>query len=220
MDTPVAERFRKDGYVIAPWLVDRPLLAGLQVEAKQLIRRFINDHYRSEDYWYFAQPSTREPVLYRVHNLEKMGSSAINVLFTKGPLHRLANEVLGVPVRPTACAMIVKMPRVAARVPWHRDRTSVPPHTVCNLSLFLDYSSPDNGSLEFVPGSHLLPGDADVTEAHKQGSVQVVPAEAGDVLIHDVRVVHASRANHTATVRRSIVIEFAPVGLELPNSEG
>jgi phytanoyl-CoA hydroxylase len=116
--------------------------------------------------------------------------------------------------------MIVKMPGLAARVPWHRDRTSVPPHSVCNLSVFLDDSVPENGCLEFVPGSHLLPDDADATQTCERGLIQPVPATAGDVLVHDVRIVHGSRTNTSTAYRRSIVIEFAPVGLVLTSKDG
>jgi ectoine hydroxylase-related dioxygenase (phytanoyl-CoA dioxygenase family) len=38
----------------------------------------------------------------------------------------------------------------------------------------------------------------------------------GDVAVHDVRIAHASRRNRSGRIRRSIVIEFAPAGLELP----
>jgi len=147
--------------------------------------------------------------------LDRQGASSIAELFANGPLHDLAAAILGTPVRSTACAMIVKLPYVAAAVPWHRDRTSVPPQTVCNLSVFLDRST-NNGCLEFVAGSHLLPDDADVQATQQRGPRQPVPAEAGDVLVHDVRVVHGSRSNETAAIRRSIVIEFAPVDLRLP----
>lgn len=220
MQTPVAERFQQNGFALAAALVDGPRLATFQAEADRLVRRFAKEGHQSDDYWSFDQAVTREPVLYRIHNLEKQGSSPISDLFADGPLHTLASVVLGTRVRSTACAMIVKMPRVAARVPWHRDRTSVAPHTVCNLSLFLDESNADNGCLEVVPRSHLLPDDADVAAIHDRGPVLAIPAHAGDVFVHDVRMVHASRANGTAAFRRSIVIEFAPLGLELPSSEG
>jgi ectoine hydroxylase-related dioxygenase (phytanoyl-CoA dioxygenase family) len=135
-------------------------------------------------------------------------------LYDVGPLHGLAQELLGTFVRATASALIVKLPYVAAAVPWHRDRTSVRPRTVCNLSLFLDDSN-ENGCVEIVPRSHLLPDDAEVMCAVERGPRQRVPAHAGDVVAHDVRAVHGSLPNTTAAIRRSVVIEFAPARLKL-----
>jgi ectoine hydroxylase-related dioxygenase (phytanoyl-CoA dioxygenase family) len=59
-----------------------------------------------------------------------------------------------------------------------------------------------------------------VTAAHQRGPVQLVVANAGDVVVHDVRMVHGSRPNTTRTLRRSIVIEFVPVEFDLPREDG
>jgi phytanoyl-CoA hydroxylase len=220
MNPAVLDQLRADGFAVAGGAIGEPLLSNLRVEAEWLVRRFTDEGYRSDDYWFFNAAGTGQPVLYRIHNLENQGSTPITQLYAEGPLHALAAEILGTPVRATACAMIVKMPGLAARVPWHRDRTSVPPHSVCNLSVFLDDSVPENGCLEFVPGSHLLPDDADATQTCERGLIQPVPATAGDVLVHDVRIVHGSRTNTSTAYRRSIVIEFAPVGLVLTSKDG
>lgn len=209
--------FRTDGYTALPQQVTGVALEALRIEADDLIRRFTNDGFRSPDYWYFTPASTDTPVLYRIHNLQDQGAPALALFYTDGsPLHPLAAAVLGGPVRVTACAVIVKLPGVAAPVPWHRDRTNVPPHTVCNLSVFLDDSDGDNGCLEFVPGSHLSPDDKGAEELQARGPVHALPLTAGAVAVHDVRIAHASRRNTSPRIRRSIVIEFAPAELELP----
>ncbi|WPB91385.1 phytanoyl-CoA dioxygenase family protein [Streptomyces malaysiensis] len=211
------QALRADGYAVLPQKIKGNALEALRTEADGLIGRFSQDGFRSDDYWHFTPAGTDAPVLYRIHNLENQGSPAAARLYSdEGPLHPMAASLLGGPVRATACAMIVKLPGVAAPVPWHRDRTNVPPHTVCNLSVFLDDSDPANGCLEFVPGSHLLPDgdDPDLLQAH--GPVRALSLAAGDVAVHDVRIAHASRRNTSPRIRRSIVIEFAPAELELP----
>jgi phytanoyl-CoA hydroxylase len=220
MTDSIVTGFRETGFAVAPGVVARAVLDELRVEADRLVRRFTDGGYRSDDYWFFEAPGTGQPVLYRIHNLEKQGSSLITGLFVGGTFHHLAATILGTPARPTVAAMIVKTPGLAAAVPWHRDRTSVPPHVVCNLSLFLDDSNADNGCLEMVPRSNLLADDADVTETHQRGPVQLVTARAGDVVVHDVRTVHGSRPNTTGTYRRSIIIEFASVDVDLPREDG
>ncbi|WP_051966938.1 phytanoyl-CoA dioxygenase family protein [Kitasatospora mediocidica] len=205
-----------DGYTVVPAVVTGPLLERLRTEADTLVAAFEGGH-RGEDFWSFTRDGECKPVLYRVHNLEQQpGAPLAAGLFATGPLHHLAESILGCPARARVIAMIVKMPHVAAAVPWHRDRTDAEPGHAINLSLFLDDSDASNGALEFVPGSHLLADDADVDRAREAGPVQTVGALAGDVAVHDVRAVHASRPNPTARPRRSLVIEFVPDTTEAP----
>jgi hypothetical protein len=170
------ELLRNNGFAIIAGAVGETLLSSLREAARHMVRRFVDEGFRSDDFWFFNSPESGDPILYRIHNLEAQDSRPVSELYEDGPLHRLAEAILAVPVRPTACALIVKMPRLAARVPWHRDRTSVPPHTAYNLSLFLDESVPENGCLEFVPGSHLSPDDADTEQICDRGPIVAVPA--------------------------------------------
>jgi hypothetical protein len=209
--------FRTDGYTVLPQQIEGRALKALRAEADGLIRRFTHDGFRSPDYWHFTPAGTDTPVLYRIHNLQDQDAPVAAGLYGDGgPLHPLAAAILGGPVRATACAVIVKLPEMAAAVPWHRDRTTVPAHTVCNLSVFLDDADPGNGCLEFVPGSHLLPDGEDAEALQAHGPVRALSLAAGDVAVHDVRIAHASRRNTSPRIRRSIVIEFAPAELELP----
>jgi ectoine hydroxylase-related dioxygenase (phytanoyl-CoA dioxygenase family) len=207
---------RARGYALVRQAVSTPLLTDLQAEADSLIRRFTEQGFHSADYWSFTPAATGEPVLYRIHNLQNQGAPRLTRLFAGGPLHSLATALLGVTVRATACAMIVKMPHVAAAVPWHRDRCDIASNTVSNLSLFLDDSDADNGCLQFVPESHLLPDNADVAAVREAGPVRLLFSSAGDVALHDVRAVHASLPNASSRIRRSVVVEFAPADMELP----
>ncbi|WP_179499968.1 phytanoyl-CoA dioxygenase family protein [Streptomyces sp. WZ.A104] len=219
MTAPTADALGQlwaDGYTLVPAVVTDPLLERLRAEADALVAAFESGH-RSEDFWHFTREGESTPVLYRIHNLEQQpGAPLAAGLFATGPLHHLAATLLGGPARARVIAMIVKMPHVAAAVPWHRDRTDAEPGRAINLSLFLDGSDASNGCLEFVPGSHLLADDADVDQVRDAGPVLPVGARAGDVAVHDVRAVHASRPNSTERPRRSLVIEFVPADTEVP----
>jgi phytanoyl-CoA hydroxylase len=193
------------GFATVTGAVSGPDLQQLRSEADRLVQRFI-DGYRSEDYWCYDVPGRVQPMLYRIHNLENQGSALIANLFERGPLLELATTLTAV-ARPTVCAMVVKTPGVVG-VPWHRDRTNRRPATMVNLSLFLDHATAANGCFEAVPGSHLLPDDSNVEAVRADGPRVPVPVDSGDVLIHDVRLVHGSGDNTTPAIRRSIIIEF------------
>ncbi|GAB7042994.1 phytanoyl-CoA dioxygenase family protein [Catenuloplanes niger] len=207
-------RFREDGLVNAGPIFADDTVARLKAGAIDLISRFTDQGYRSEDFWNYDVEG-QEPVLYRIHNLEKQDWAAGELLFRE-ELSELAAAFIGGPVVPTAFALVLKEPNRAAGLPWHRDRLNVAPHTVCNLSICLDEAGPENGCLEGVPGSHLLPEDADVLSVRDGGPRTAVPSEVGDVIVHDVRLVHGSGPNPTDRWRRTIVIEFANPARPMP----
>jgi ectoine hydroxylase-related dioxygenase (phytanoyl-CoA dioxygenase family) len=193
---------------IAKGAVPAALLGTLLGEAEGLISQFYDGGHRGPDFWCYDDTANQRSILYRIHNLEKQGAAAIATLFHDGPLHSLASKVLGTPVRANVCALILKLPQ-AAGVPWHRDRVDVPPSSAINLSVFLDEATAENGAFEGIAGSHLFADDVTVEAARSAHLSTVVPIRAGDVLIHDVRLVHGSGTNHTSSPRRSIIIEFS-----------
>jgi hypothetical protein len=203
------ERFRQDGFANAGAVLAPEAIGRLKEGAIRLIARFTDEGLRSDDYWNFPVEGDERPVLYRVHNLEKQDWAPERDLLHREELAELAAAFVGGPVVPTAYALVLKEPYRAAEVPWHRDRVNVGPHTVCNLSICLDDAGTQNGCLEAVPGSHLLPDDAEVAEVRGAGPVVPVPASEGDVVVHDVRLVHGSGQNTNGTWRRTIVIEYA-----------
>lgn len=205
------------GYATLPGALPAPLLEALRQEADQLIEAFTVHGERSSDFWSYDDPKRGNPVLYRIHNLERQSAQRIASLYETGILHELAQAIIG-PSRPTAYAMVTKVPG-AAGVPWHRDRATVENSAIINLSIYLDKSTEENGCLEVVPGSHRLPGYVDVEATRAQGPVVAVPAEPGDIVVHDVRLVHGSGDNENGPVRRSIIAEFAADPLLRP-SEG
>ncbi|MFF5113952.1 phytanoyl-CoA dioxygenase family protein [Streptosporangium sp. NPDC000509] len=207
------ERFRVDGFVRVGPILGQDVVSRLKAGATRLISRFTDQGYVSDDYWHFDVDG-QSPVLYRIHNLEKQDWPEAELLH-RPELGRLAAEFIGEPVVPTAFALVLKEPRRAAGVPWHRDRPHLAPHTVCNISICLDTAGPDNGCLEGVPGSHLLPVDVAAEAVRDAGPRVPVPSEEGDVVVHDVRLVHGSGPNPSDRWRRTIVIEFADPAISL-----
>lgn len=195
------------GFTVVSDAIDQHLLAALTADADKLISRF-EGGYRSSDFWFYEESGN--PLLYRIHNLEQQGASELTRLFRGSPLHELAASYLG-SSHATVCAMVVKTEGVAG-VPWHRDRTDVRPGQALNLSVYLDPSDCGNGCFEAVRGSHLLPDDADVIAVRDAGPRVFVTAQPGDVVVHDVRLVHGSGDNTEGIERRSVIIEFAASG--------
>lgn len=202
--------FVTHGAAIARNVIAHLTLHELGVESMALIERFVRDGHRHPDYWHFTKRATGQDVLYRIHNLQDQPAPvATGLLSDDGPLKPIAEGMLGAPASWTAFAMIVKVPEVAAPVPWHRDRVDVAPGDALNLSVFLDSSDASNGCLQVVPASHRLPDEAEATDIQRDGPVIDIEVASGDIVAHDVRIAHGSLENTSIRMRRSICVEFA-----------
>jgi phytanoyl-CoA hydroxylase len=199
------------GFAVLQAAVSAELLDAVRTEAVGLVDGFYAGDRSGPDYWSYPIAGRDSPVLYRIHNLERQsGITAISGLFADGPLHGIAAEALGESAFPTVCAVVVKVPGAGAPVPWHRDReqAEVGPGRAVNLSLYLHRSTPATGCLEVVPTSQTLESGIDVESCRLGMPTTLVPAEAGDVTVHDVRLVHGSGPNPGTDLCIRIVIEF------------
>ena len=122
-----------------------------------------------------------------------------------------------------------KPARHPAVVPWHQDysywtRTGPPAHATMFISL--DDMGPENGGLEYVPGSHrwgLFPpqpfgGELDAILPHLSDEQRAafrpepVVLRAGEASIHHSHLVHGSRANPSDRPRRGAVLNYMADG--------
>jgi ectoine hydroxylase-related dioxygenase (phytanoyl-CoA dioxygenase family) len=105
-------------------------------------------------------------------------------------------------------------------IPWHQDNTYFPiePRVSVNAWFALTDTTPENGTLQLVPGSHrsLLPVREDpdwpFTEPAELESIEpiTVSLSAGECLLFDGGMLHASGPNHSDAPRVGIATNFAP----------
>ena len=98
---------------------------------------------------------------------------------------------------------------------------------------YLDGTTEDTGALRLLPGTHLssvelhalLPaahadasvaGNADHPALRDHESQVTVPAEPGDAVVLDYRLLHATHPNSAAHVRTCLILNFAPDWSTLP----
>lgn len=184
-------------------------------ETRTLINGWMRGDHADADFWTWRPPNQPSSILYRIHNLERR-SPAVAQLIRVGKLPRLAETVLGAPCRATACALTLKLEGCGLAVPWHRDPISAPPQTVYNFSIYLDQSDATNGALEAIPSSHLQP-NMDWSDENTPPLATRLDAKPGDILIHDVKLLHGSPACRGNRQRRAIVVEYQRVADELTN---
>lgn len=200
------EQLKTHGYAIAKNLLSEEDLAEVTAVTDEMIKRWQSGEVHDEDFWSAVPAEFGKRVLYRIHNLEQKHPCIERVLELPR-FFDLVRSVLGDGAAPTACALVVKMPVFGVFVRYHCDPVDVDYGTVYNFSIFLDDSTRENGCFEVVPGSHRLPPRVGFFEERPEG-IEFVPAKRGDVVIHDVRVVHGSSLSRSQNLRRSICVEF------------
>lgn len=122
------------------------------------------------------------------------------------------------PAEQDAVTVVFKNPGVAeglSDLPWHRDcgmggHAAMCPNFV--FSLYLYDATPEQGCLQFLPGSHRYGcGFLDAGNGEVPGSV-TVPACAGDVTVHVGDVMHAAPPPQALAgpYRQSVLLWFHP----------
>jgi hypothetical protein len=115
---------------------------------------------------------------------------------------------------------------------WHQDMGYWPARTpdtrTATVSLAITDATPENGCIEFLPGSHLFaklwphrprfvsePGNADRDKSHtlvldleENAPTIHQPVKRGDVTVHDEWIVHGSGGNTSPMWRKTYVIAY------------
>ncbi len=138
-----------------------------------------------------------------------------------------ASAVLGAEVASWGTLLLCKPPRDDAYVAWHQDAeyaTFLNGTRAVTAWVALTDSTPENGCMRVVPGSHrrklphverhapgniLSRGQELAVEVDERDAVDLV-LRAGEMSLHDFNLVHGSRANRSATTRTGFIIRYAP----------
>ena len=158
----------------------------------------------------FAARSEGE-VFFRVNYLHNKKESASLELLGSPQVLGVAESLCGENFVPTYESMVFKKAGDGEKIPWHQDAVHTRKHRVFNFDLYLDESKAGNGALRVVPKSQKTIQDAcnvAIEYAWDLPGVIQVELEPGDVLLHDVMVLHGSERTIGKNLRRTIYYEF------------
>ncbi len=113
-------------------------------------------------------------------------------------------------------SLLVRSAENASVVGWHRDMNHQEAGRIFTLGIYLDAALPEEDALQVLPHHHL----SEIPIRELTGMIsgnEVTPlklgAEAGDLLIHDVRLPHSSSPVVSNRVRKTLYFEFRPLKL-------
>ena len=125
-------------------------------------------------------------------------------------------------------SFFAKPAKIGSTTPWHQDGEYWPirPVATCTAWIAIDDANTTNGCLKLIPGSHkkdeLLAHETNPdpnltlnqevlsSEFDESRSVDLV-LEAGQMSLHDVRMVHGSEANTSPYPRRGMTLRYMPL---------
>lgn len=215
--TPEQVRFfDENGYLILrdwiPWELLRRLQEAGSAWIEQGWERHGNDalNKRWDADWAFAMREHGK-VMYRVNYLHDKGLSASLELLGCPQVLAVAESLCGPNFVPTYESMVFKQEGDGAVVKWHQDAIHPRKYRIFNYDVYLDPSLADGGALRVIPRSQQQKADhCLLTDTHGWNPPGVVTVEMqpGDVLLHDVMIVHGSPHVEGKSLRRTLYYEF------------
>lgn len=204
--------FDENGYLVLRKLIPQELLQRLQEAGDAWIEDGLHateddPHYRD---YVFAQ-RTNGRVMFRVNYLHNKGQAASLELLGCPQVLAVAESLCGPNFVPTYESMVFKQEGDGEAIPWHQDAVHPRRYRIFNFDLYLDHSRADAGALRVLPGTQRLRQDICALNqawGWNHPDVQIVEMEPGDVLLHDVMIVHGSEQVEGKDLRRTIYYEF------------
>ena len=209
MVAALAESFRRDGYVVVPAAVDPvavgEISAAMAALQRQLVAGSLDRRRYGGDVYTAAARGSAATHPHYILDVARL-SPEVDAVFHDPDLVSLVEACLGVapwefgPEHGREFGVVFQDARPGdgtayTRIGWHTDRQAYPTsdfHPSVAVTVHLDATSPANGFLRVLPGSHL--GGTDGMPPGFEGVRGEVAlyCEAGDVLVHHCDLWHAA----------------------------
>lgn len=213
-----AQFFADNGFLVLKGVLKGEELRQMQLAMDGLYQAATQTVIKGPDHFYKPGHKTGKPTLARIeYVIDK--TAAGKVLLGNPFILNSVEKVIGPDLVPTWDSMVLKAPGEGIIVPWHRDAGTdcCGDRPIFNVDFYMDPSDLNN-CLWVYPGSHLWP-EAKIREITSKPGFDTtgaipVPLEAGDVIFHNILVLHGSPSSETPKVRRVCYYEFRAAHIE------
>jgi phytanoyl-CoA hydroxylase len=211
-----AKQYDEDGYVIFRSVIDPGLVAEASDHVAWLQER--HPELRGEELSH--ELVARDPFWVRLVGDDR--------------LLDIAALFVGPDIALFASHYISKPPFSGQQVLWHQDGAYWPlePMNVVTLWLAVDESTPENGCLRIIPGSHKgelhelrerndtdnVLGSESAVDVDESNAIDVI-LSPGDVEVHHPAIMHGSNANTSARRRCGLTIRYIPTSTRIATEE-
>lgn len=211
--------FCDNGYLVLRNVVKGEELRRLDASMRGLLGLGLREERQDPDYLYRPGHRTGEKRLFRIEYVIDKSDEA-KALLGHPFILRSVEKVVGKDLIPTWDSMVLKLPDEGIEIPWHRDAgvENVGDVPIFNVDFYLDEADEDT-CLWAYPGSHLW-SEAQAQEVidrpafTNEGATPII-MHPGDVLFHNILLLHGSPPNNAPKLRRVLYYEFRTAGVEL-----
>ncbi len=212
--------YKRDGYVIPDYRISDETLQGMRAAYERIIAANSDNPDVNPDF--MLGPHLSNP------GAQGVKGDPAWLDFARMPeIVDMVSQVAGDDLILWGTTLFGKPARTGKATPWHQDGDYYPidPLETVTVWVALDDATPENGCMKFIPGSHaqrrIFPHhwaeradmtlyqalDDDYVDEDKAVDVEL---KAGQISLHDVYLVHGSRANTSAHRRAGFVLRIMP----------
>ncbi len=227
IETGLAERFERDGYVV----IDNLLSSDEVAQYRAIYDRFLSGEIEAGDKRSdLGAGSDRTTAAENITQI--MWPSALHPELLRLPLHaralEIARQLIGDDAELDFDMLIDKAPGSSTPTPWHQDAgywIDLPDDRAASIWVSLDPATLDSGCMWYVAGSHRGPvrphrpagkggGAIECEGSEDEPGATAVPLVPGAAAAHAGRTLHYSRGNSTAdSHRRAYILNFRPAAM-------
>lgn len=215
-----AQFFLENGFLVIKNVLRGEELATVQAEMMKQVEIGAAGAHDDPDYLYRKNKQSGNQVFSRVeYVIDK--SDPMKALLGHPFILRSVEKLQGSNFIPTWDSMVLKMPNEGTIVPWHRDAEPpygcTDPRPIFNVDFYLDAADIQT-CLWVIPGSNHWDREAADRRNAREGfdTSDAIPVlmEPGDVILHDIKVLHGSPEGKGNALRRTVYYEFRPGEVE------
>ncbi|MFB9446780.1 phytanoyl-CoA dioxygenase family protein [Dactylosporangium vinaceum] len=229
-----AHYFERHGFTVIPALLTAAEVESCSAELDRIAERReqlpnvrvigtrnpLAPSYDLED----RRTSHNEEALRKLTGFAQISPVLAHCLVEHPTLLDVLHLLLGERVELYRDAIMFKSAEVGQEKPWHQDAVYWPfrPMALVSAMVAIDRSTPENGCLQVVPGSHRhvvdhekINWELQVDPARCEEGAVYVPLEPGDCLVFHSLILHASEHNHSPANRRVSITSYSPGGLQI-----
>ncbi|QHW33505.1 phytanoyl-CoA dioxygenase family protein [Paenibacillus rhizovicinus] len=215
-----AQFFLDNGFLVIRNVVVGEELRLVQDEMQKLYDKGVAGNDGDPDYMYGIGVKSGQQILRRIeYVIDK--SDPMKALLAHPFILRSVEKLQGRNLIPTWDSMVLKAPDEGVIVPWHRD-AAVPAgctdtRPIFNVDFYLDEADLKT-CLWVIPGSNKwTKAESDARCAQPGFTTEdaiPVPMQPGDVIFHNIEVLHGSPEGDGNPLRRTVYYEFRPGEIE------
>ncbi len=212
LTTDQIKSFDNDGYIILRKWIPTEFLSLLCQASSEAINNGLRNFQLANTSGYIATiTNSKKQFVTRVNDLFIVGDPIFLQLLGCPQIVNVATALCGNDRISTYESLLVKNKGDDQAIGWHRDMGHDRHDRVITLGVYLDATRKNKGGLRIIPKSQSSSKDVcTLVNEWDQGCLEIAEIEMdpGDVLVHDVMVLHSSEPITKQKYRRTIYFEF------------